>query len=164
MCTRDGSLWFYNYQMVMEAIIKVRRTKKGQNSTLSEIYVDGKFFCYGLEDSVREYKIKGSTAIPAGFYRLGLNKYGGMNARYKRLFPDWHKGMLELMDIPNFSYVYIHIGNNFGDTSGCLLVGKSMAFVDGDYEVYQSKKAYKALYAKLIEMMLNGEVFVEIIE
>ena len=147
----------------MKSIVQVKRISKGENSTLSEIYIDGEFFCYGLEDTVRDVKIKGSTAIPAGSYKLGLNTYGAMNARYRRLFPDLHKGMIEICAIPDFSYVYIHIGNNFGDTAGCLLVGYTMKFIrqTGEYEIYQSKKAYKALYKRLLCLMAQGEVWLQ---
>ncbi|MDR2273515.1 MAG: DUF5675 family protein [Sphingobacterium sp.] len=148
----------------MKSIVNVKRIAKGENSTLSEIYVNGEFFCYGLEDSVRDYKIKGSTAIPAGSYKLGLNTYGAMNARYNRLFPGLHKGMIEIQGIPDFSYVYIHIGNNFGDTAGCLLVGYTMKLIRriSEYEIYQSKKAYKALYKRLLSLMAQGEVCLQI--
>lgn len=141
--------------------LMVKRIRQGKNSTLSKIYVDGKFFCYGLEDLVREEKIKGSTAIPAGTYPLRLNTYGAMNARYKRRFPDMHRGMIEISNIPNFSYVYIHIGNNFGDTAGCLLVGDSYEKDDdGDYILLKSAKAYKRLYAVLVDVV--GKVVIEI--
>lgn len=148
----------------MKSIVNVKRIAKGENSTLSEIYVDGEFFCYGLEDSVRDYKIKGSTAIPAGSYKLGLNTYGAMNARYSRLLPGVHKGMIEIQGIPDFSYLYIHIGNNFGDTAGCLLVGFTRKFIrrTGEFEIYQSKKAYKALYKRLLSLMARGEVWLQI--
>ncbi|MEN5435591.1 DUF5675 family protein [Sphingobacterium faecium] len=138
------------------------RTQQGKESTLSELYLDGEFVGYGLEDAVRENKIKGSTAIPSDKYRLGFNTYGAMNARYRKRFPELHRGMIEILDIPNFSYVYIHIGNNIGDTSGCVLVGNKMALVDGDYEIYQSQSAYVKLYEKLVEMMLKGHVFIEV--
>lgn len=138
------------------------RTQQGKESTLSELYLDGEFVGYGLEDAVRENKIKGSTAIPSGKYRLGFNTYGAMNARYRKRFPELHRGMIEILDIPNFSYVYIHIGNNIGDTSGCVLVGNKMALLDGDYEIYQSQSAYVKLYEKLVEMMLKGHVFIEV--
>lgn len=137
--------------------VTVKRIRQGKNSTLSEIYIDGKFFCYGLEDSVREIKIKGSTAIPAGSYKLGLNTYGAMNARYKRSYPALHRGMIEIKGIPNFRYVYIHKGNNFSHTAGCLLVGESFEFVDKDYILSKSAKAYKRLYKELVEAVARGE-------
>ncbi len=142
--------------------IEVKRIKQGKNSTLSEIYIDGEFLGYGLEDSIREVKIKGSTAIPAGSYKLGLNTYGAMNARYKRRFPEMHRGMIEVKDIPNFKYVYIHIGNYFSDTEGCLLVGEYFKLYDGDYAVYDSTKAYARLYELLVEAVAKGEAILEL--
>lgn len=142
--------------------VLVKRIRQGNNSTLSEIYVDDLLVCYGLEDTVREVKIKGETAIPAGKYPLFLNTYGAMNARYKRRFPLLHQGMIEIKDIPNYSYVYIHIGNNFGDTAGCLLVGQNWELIAGDYELRQSRKVYLSLYMRLIEMMAREKVFIEI--
>ena len=146
----------------MEVI--VQRIKQGKNSTLSELYIGDERVCYVLEDLVREEKIKGSTAIPAGRYKLAFNRYGAMNGRYKRKFPKFHKGMIELTGIPNFSYVYIHIGNNYADTSGCLLVGKTKHYDKdwGEYEVYQSRKAYITLYKRLCALMEQGDVFLVI--
>ncbi|UXD69387.1 DUF5675 family protein [Sphingobacterium faecium] len=140
----------------------VKRIRQGNNSTLSKIYVDDVLLCYGLEDAVREMKIKGETAIPAGRYRLTFNTYGAMNARYKRKFPEIHQGMVEIKGIPNYSYVYMHIGNNIGDTAGCLLVGESWELIEGDYELRKSKKAYVSLYKRLIGKMVIKVVSLEI--
>ncbi|MBB2954404.1 DUF5675 family protein [Sphingobacterium sp. JUb56] len=143
-------------------MIKVVRARQGKQSTLSYIFVDGEFICYALEDAIRDVKIKGETAIPAGQYSLILNAYGAMNARYKRLFPEFHKGMVEIEGIPNYSYVYIHIGNNIGDTSGCILVGTSWELIDGDYELRKSRKAYISLYKMLIDKMAYDAVCVQV--
>lgn len=138
--------------------ITVKRSdKQGENSTLSEIFVDDVFCCYGLEDTVRDVKIWGATAIPEGTYKLGLRKLGAMNARYARRFPAFHQGMIEILDIPNYKYVYIHIGNNFGDTAGCLLVGDSYTYIEEDFELRRSKTAYTRLYMQLIEAVKQGE-------
>lgn len=144
--------------------IQVKRVKQGKNSTLSELSIDGEFSCYVLEDSVRDKKIKGSTAIPAGRYKLAFRRYGGMHGRYHRLFPDFHRGMIQLMDVPNFSYIYIHMGNNFSDTSGCLLVGEKVKYFkkQKEYEIRQSRKAYVVLYNRLSVAMEKGEVYVVI--
>lgn len=146
-------------------ILTLQRAGQGKNSTLSRLYIGGEFCCFGLEDLVREEKIRGSTAIPAGNYRLGLNTYGAMNARYKRRFPDIHQGMLEIMAIPNFSYVYIHIGNYYSDTSGCLLVGDYYKFPHcQDYAVFDSTKAYKRLYQQILPDVKAGNVMLEILD
>ncbi|RZF61484.1 DUF5675 family protein [Sphingobacterium corticibacterium] len=146
--------------------IEVKRSRQGKNSTLSALYIDGEQVCYVLEDSVRDEKIKGSTAIPAGRYKLAFRHYGRMHGRYHRLFPDFHKGMIQLMDVPNFSYIYIHMGNNFSDTAGCLLVGQKVKYFkkQKEYEIRQSRKAYVALYKRLAAAMEKGEVFIKIHE
>lgn len=144
--------------------IWVKRFKKGENSTLSAIYLDEKFCCFGLEDTVRDEKIWGSTAIPTGVYQLGIRKLGGMHAHYSRLFPNFHQGMIEILDIPNFKYVYIHIGNNFADTSGCLLVGDSFVYEEEDYVLKKSKVAYTKLYKQLIDSVKSGEAVIVIEE
>ena len=137
--------------------IEVKRIDKGDNSTLSEVYIDEVFCCYGLEDSVKDVKVWGATAIPAGTYKLELRKLGAMNARYARKFPSFHEGMIELLDIPNYKYVYIHMGNNFGDTAGCLLVGDSFVCVEEDFELRKSKVAYARIYRLLVEAVKRGE-------
>lgn len=142
--------------------VLMQRIRQGKQSTLSHLYIDGEFICYALEDAIRDVKIKGETAIPAGNYSLVLNTYGAMNARYKRRFPDFHQGMIEIKEIPNYSYVYIHIGNNIGDTSGCILVGTSRELIEGDYELRKSKKAYVSLYKRLIGKMVIKVVSLEI--
>lgn len=146
--------------MVMH--LKVIRIQQGKNSTLSEIYLNNQFICYGLEDIPREKKIPGSTCIPAGRYKLGFNRDGGMNGNYYDRYPKMHRGMIEIKDIPGFSYVYIHIGNTHKETAGCLLVGTQYVFEQGDYRLEQSITAYKKLYPLLVELMVLGEVFIEV--
>lgn len=157
------SIWGYlNRLMVMKSVVKVLRKKHGKNSTLSEIYLNNQFICYGLEDIPREKKIPGSTSIPAGRYKLGFNCDGGMNGNYYERFPKLHKGMIEIKDIPGFKYVYIHIGNTHKETAGCLLVGTGYVFEKGEYRLLQSVMAYKKLYALLVELMVSGEVFIKV--
>lgn len=148
----------------MKSILKVLRKQQGNNSTLSEIYLNSHFICYGLEDIPRAKKIPGSTSIPLGIYPLGFNKDGGMNGNYYDRFPKLHRGMIEIKSIPGFSYVYIHIGNKHKETAGCLLVGTGYVFEHGDYRLVQSVTAYKKLYGMLVRIMVEGEVFVEVME
>lgn len=142
----------------------LKRVRQGKNSTLSELYIEDSFQCYVLETSIREQKIKGQTCIPAGIYRLGINYWGGMNTTYKRRFPDLHQGMIEIKNIPDFSMVYIHVGNTYTDTAGCPLVGTYFHKNKqrDEYEVYKSVEAYRELYNKIIEKVKTGEVTLHI--
>lgn len=147
----------------MKSIVKVLRTKQGKHSTLSEVYVDDQFVCYGLENIPRPVKIRGETAIPAGSYQLRFNRDGGMNGRYYDDYPKMHRGMLEIVDIPNFSYVYFHKGNSYKETAGCILVGARYMLEGDDYRLLASGIAYKKLYPLVVELMAKGsvEVWVE---
>lgn len=82
--------------------------------TLGVLYVDGIKECYICEDAVRDKKIHGETAIPAGRYEVIIN----MSPRFKRELP-------LLLNVPNYEGVRIHAGNTEYDTAGCLLPGKT---------------------------------------
>lgn len=57
-------------------------------------------------------KVPRLTAIPAGLYRVRMT-YSG---RFKRWLP-------EILDVPQFTAIRLHGGNDADDTEGCILVG-----------------------------------------
>ncbi|MFC3198240.1 DUF5675 family protein [Parapedobacter deserti] len=136
--------------------IKIIRVAQGKNSTLSHLYIGSLFHCYLLEDSIRKEKIQGLTCIPEGEYRLRLNPWAGMNAKYGVKYPKVHRGMLEITGIPNFDLVFIHIGNYHTQTAGCPLTGSYWQRLDGDYQVMHSAAAYKFVYPLLVGEMEKG--------
>ncbi len=145
--------------------LEVRRYAFGDDSTLSKIDIDGEPECFGLEDERRTMKVRGETCIPPGRYEIKLRTEGGMNGRYAERFPETHKGMLWLQDVDNFQWIYFHIGNRDDHTDGCILTGKVPVILpDGEFEVARSKDAYLALYAKVVEALEDGAVWVHITE
>ena len=137
--------------------IKVVRIKSNNDATLSVVYIDNSFQCFGIEDEHREEKLANETRIPAGTYKIGVRTVGGFNNRYTTKFPDFHQGMLQVLDVPNFEYILIHIGNTDDDTSGCLVVGEN-AHTSITIKNSSSTNAYKKLYKKVIKQALIGEV------
>ena len=137
--------------------VRIVRVAEGKNSTLSHLYIGKRFMCYLLEDKIRDVKIAGQTAIPTGTYKLVLNTTGKMNTRYSRSFPKIHKGMVEIEGLPNFDFVYIHIGNYHTETAGCPLVGKFWQRTEEDYVVKQSRDCYLWLYPKLVALIEKGD-------
>ena len=131
---------------------KIIRIAQGKESTLSQLYINGIFQCYLLEDKIREVKIASETAIPKGIFSLKLNTYGAKNVDYKKAFGKLHEGMIEITGLPNFSFVYIHTGNTIKDSAGCPLCGFGFQFADGDFKVSQSVAAYKMIYPKLVAL------------
>jgi hypothetical protein len=114
--------------------ITVKRIHRTDISTIGELYIDGAFECYTLEDVEREIKIKSETAIPKGAYKVIINQ----SNRFKKLMP-------LLLNVPNFEGVRIHSGNTNHDTEGCILVGqtRSKNFIG------QSRKAFDKLFKKM---------------
>jgi len=141
-------------------MIKLLRVAEGTNTTLGQLYINNIFQCYILEDKIREHKIPGETAIPAGQYQLGLNKTAGMNTKYKSRYNQMHQGMVEIRGIPNFTLVFFHIGNYSTDTRGCLLTGSYYQLISGDYRVLHSADAYKRVYPLLVEAAAAGSTLV----
>ena len=142
---------------------KIIRVAQGKESTLSQLYINGIFQCYLLEDKIREVKIASQTAIPKGIFSLKLNTYGAKNVDYKKAFGELHKGMIEITGLPNFNFVYIHTGNTIKETAGCPLCGFGFSFVDGNYQVSQSVAAYKMIYPKLVVLASepNNKIVIE---
>ena len=89
-----------------------------------------------------------------------------MANRYDNNYSDiGHAGMLWLKDVPEFEYVYMHIGNSHENTEGCLLVNYT-AYLDpanGGGSGGRSVAAYKDLYKKIYPVLEMGEqVFITI--
>jgi len=140
--------------------ITVKRFSESKNfggSTLGLLFLDGAFECYSLEDESREVKIPGETRIPEGRYPIKIRTTGSFHERYRAEFR-FHRGMLEIANIPDFSNVLIHIGNTEKDTAGCLLVGDAIS--NNKVEpvmLSRSTVAYTRLYKKVIEALEKGE-------
>lgn len=105
--------------------------------------------CYVCEDGARAIKVDGETRIPAGFYNLALRRVGGMHAKYAARFPEIHDGMIWLQNVPEFKWVYMHIGNSHADTAGCPLVGEKRDELS--CTVSQSRTAYFRIYPEIAE-------------
>ena len=124
--------------------IIIKRIFKGPDYTIGKLYIDGKYFCDTLEDTVRKpgVKIPGKTAIPAGKYKIKLTE----SLRFKKLMP-------RLENVPGFTGVLIHAGNTAEDTEGCILVGKNR--VKG--KVLDSRETFQKLLRLLFVAERGGE-------
>lgn len=118
--------------------LTLKRIALRSEYTIGKLYVDGKYACDTIEDTVRdldkdgkfangEVKIPGKTAIPYGRYEITMKvkspKYSNF-AKYS-----WAKkydGYLpRLLNVPHFDGVLIHVGNSALDSEACVLVGEN---------------------------------------
>ncbi len=138
--------------------IDVDRFISDEDSTISKVMVDNQFVCFGLEDEFREEKIVDETRIPAGTYQVSLRTEGGFHQRYTNRFPEFHRGMLHIRNVPNFEFILIHCGNTDEDTSGCLLVGTQANTDHGNMSVISSTIAYRKFYPLVVDAAENDNL------
>lgn len=123
------------------------------------------FMGYSLEDEKRLFKVKGETRIPAGYYELkSRQEMSPMTERYRAKYP-WFSWHIQLMSVPNFDYVYVHIGNTDKDTDGCILLGSQPnPIYASDGFISSSEYAFKKWYVRMMDhLMINGnKAFIEI--
>lgn len=123
------------------AKLRLERRIFTDDVTVGELYIDNEFYCYVLEDAIRDVKIYGKTAIPKGTYKVVLT----MSNRFKVILP-----LLEA--VPGFEGIRIHAGNTNVDTDGCLLVGLGLQRDMNeklDWRITQSRIALARVLTKL---------------
>lgn len=115
--------------------IKIDRKYKKLGYTISNLYIDGVWFCNALEDTdrglrqtmpveeIRQKKIYGMTAIPSGRYIVRMDIVSPKYSQY-----DWYRKnfggrMPRLENVKGFEGILIHCGNTALDSYGCILVG-----------------------------------------
>lgn len=149
--------------MNMELIVD-RKWKK-HSYTISNLTIDGKWFCNVLEDAdrglddsmsiakIRELKKPSITAIPRGTYEITLDvispKYC-TNSFYKQVC---NGKVPRLLNVKGFEGILIHAGNTDKDSAGCLLVGINLE----RGKVLKSQETFRKLYKMLSEAKLRGE-------
>jgi len=130
-------------------MLTLERQPSADGATIGELFVDGAHECYTCEDVVRApgVKVPGETAIPAGKYRVIVNR----SERFSRLAgKDVYLPLL--LDVPGFDGVRMHTGNRPEDTDGCILVGETK----GENSVGQSLAAFEALFPKIAAAVQDG--------
>jgi hypothetical protein len=128
--------------------IKLVREDFTEESTIGEMFVNGVFQCYTLEDKVREgVKVPGKTAIPFGLYQVVIN----FSNRFQKYMP-------LLLNVPDFEGIRIHPLNKASETEGCIGVG----MVRGKNFIGQSRVAYNNLMKILRVVEKKEKIFIEI--
>jgi hypothetical protein len=142
-------------------LLTVKRTNFTEESTIGELFIDGKFFCYTLEDkdrgltdsmSLAEIKLRkifGVTCIPYGKYKVLLT----MSPKFGKVLP-----LIE--GVKGYDGIRIHTGNTAKDSLGCLLVGNKRVY----NQLFESTNAMRDLMIKLSEVAEKEEITIEFIK
>jgi hypothetical protein len=104
-----------------------------EKSTIGELLIDGKKYCFTLELPWKNNE-KGVSCIPEGEYKVIV---------------DWSNSkkthLPHVLDVPNRDGIRIHIGNFPKDIQGCILVGERK----GEDVVWNSGKVFGPLFDRL---------------
>jgi len=145
--------------------LKSYRFMSQKDFTYSIMMMDGDPAAFILEDEKRAMKVRGETRIPEGVYAIKYRRIlTPMTEKYRNRF-DWFRWHLQLMNVPNFNYVYMHIGNTDEDTDACLLMGDTCDLTPptDDGFIGESTSCFKRNYLKICdELDLNNPVSIQI--
>lgn len=138
--------------------IRLKRQRRGKNSTLSALSVDGIFRYFVPEDvdrglrsdmtaaQIKALKVPGKTAIPTGRYKIEIT----YSPKFKRM-------LCILIGVTGFSGIRIHPGNFIVQTDGCLMPGTTWWMQQGDFAVGNSRNACADLQHDIAAAILLGE-------
>jgi hypothetical protein len=141
----------------MELLLQRKPSK--DDTTLGDLFLEsGAHFCHTLEDQVRVddpsteedegEKVYGKTAIPAGRYKITIT-----------FSPKFQKDMLLVNEVPGFTGIRIHSGNDAEDTLGCILVGQ---VTDSDTRIHGGSVVLPQLFAMIKKALESDEVWLTI--
>ena len=141
--------------------LHLKRISTGEESTigtLHELADPVEFQAFTLEDQPNEPKVPKETRIPAGRYQVKFREeLSGLTKKYRGKYP-WFTWHLWLQDVPDFEYVYIHVGNDDDHTDGCILVGdQAVSNVAEEGRILSSVLAYTRLYARVRDALESDE-------
>ena len=138
--------------------IHIDRKYRKAEYTVSNLYLDGQWFCNVLERRdrglrqdmgervARKMKVPGDTAIPSGHYRVVLDVKSPSFSRKRRYA--WCGGFLpRLVGVPGFSGILIHAGVTAMDSRGCLIVGMNTSKGRVSSSMITLKRLYRRMQA-----------------
>ena len=137
--------------------LSLARFSDDGETTIGMLTVNGKFYCYTLEDTFHKEKIAGETRIPAGTYNIRYRKEETeLTMKYRERYYEWFTWHLQLQDVPGFDSVYIHNGGDHTNTEGCILVSDSLNVSSEKTFLTNSRETYRRLYGYIREQLDNN--------
>lgn len=127
--------------------LHVHRDTFTELTTIGKLHVNGVEYCETLEDKDRRLesggtKVYGKTCIPRGTYEVGFTYW-----------KKYDKHMPHILNVPQFTGIFIHPGNYDKDTEGCLLVGRTRGV---DF-IGDSRTTFDNLLKELEHAVVAGE-------
>ena len=115
----------------------LQRVASSDKGTFGTLVIDNLPFCVTMELPWKDNQPQ-ISCIPVGTYRWKKHKSPSKGE------------VIWIQNVPNRSWIYIHVANWPSEVRGCIGVGYCFGrSPNGEYGVLQSKEAMKGLLAKL---------------
>ncbi len=147
-----------------------RRLSSDGRSIISRWFdMRGQPLCYCLEPGRLSAP---HPCIPVGDYNLQLRTIGQKHQDYNRHYTakfgaGWHRGMVEIVNVPGREAIEFHVGNTIADTLGCCLAGTAALPPPGNgsghWEVSGSRAAYERVYPILRDAIVAGPTLLRVL-
>ena len=140
----------------MHTFTLARRAGDGASTRSDWLGEDGQVLCPCLERG----RNSEHPRIPPGRYPLVLRHAGGLDARYRARFGIFHKGIVEIEDVPGRAFIEFHIANTIEELLGCIAPATAMIAPDrsgdGHWQAFASEAAYRRVYPVLVRAISDG--------
>jgi len=146
-------------------VIELIHLNQTNKSSIGVVFLNGEFQMFSIEDPQRDTKIPKITGIPDGVYPVGLREAeSDMTIHYRNKYP-WFKYHIWVKEVPDFEWVYFHIGNWVKNSDGCVLSGDGvMSNIPDEGKTINSTDAFKRFYQKLYPLLEAGEETILIVK
>lgn len=119
----------------------------------------GELQVFTLEQPRPDYAGNDEPHIEPGSYELKLSLESSINAIYRRIMGEEHKGMIALVNVPNRrGPSYLSMGN----TSQDAITGPVLGLDRGLEVVSRSEAAYRMVYPMIAEAITSGGVVLRV--
>lgn len=128
------------------------RTAFDTEALASIILINGKPSYASLENITKH--------IPEGRYPINMRYEGSMYPRYLANYKT--DGMIWVRDVPDRTFIYIHIGNWAKHSDGCILIAREASTTGGIHSIHYSTDAYKEFHALIKKTLQIESIFLTI--
>lgn len=124
--------------------VEIRRKWETSRSIVSELFIDEKFICDGLEPSRKTPVHVGHPCIPVGTYKVIITQS-----------PNLGYATPEVLNVPGRTHIRWHIGNKPEDVLGCVAIG--IAGTQHDWVGSSTHTFHEVLMPILTAAIARGE-------
>ena len=126
-------------------------------TVVGKLFLNEAFYCYTLEDSHTDERIRAEILPASGTYSLRFNQNDqAVTSVYQQLYPQWFTFPLELQNVPGFTAVYILNNSKDAPDHASIMVTDTLQVSNKEAFLKSSEATFKRLYLLLRQALEKG--------